>query len=136
MRFTLFALVALAPLSSFASPVEHSVSRETQLRRGNRVTQIARGRKNKYNRIKKSYQRYDIALPPAIISAAAAPLPVVTVSQNIAIYPNTTISAAKPVQSGSVAAIPEANEIAYLSPVTVGRMDMNLDLDTGQYSCV
>lgn len=133
MRFSLYALVAVAPLTAFASPVEHSVSRQTELRQGNRITQISSGRRrNKYRALKKAFGRYAIAVPPAILSAAAAPLPVVTISQNIAVKPNTTISAATPVQSGSVAANPEANEIAYLSPVTVGRMNMNLDFDTGK----
>jgi len=133
MRFSLFALAALAPLTSFASPVEYSVSRQTELRNTNRITQVSAGRKNKYRALRKAYGRYAVAVPPAILAAAAAaPLPAITISQNNAIAPNTTISAAKPVQSGSVAAYPEANEIAYLSPVTVGRMNMNLNFDTGR----
>lgn len=134
MRFSLYALAALAPLTSFAAPVEHSVSLQTDLRNGNRITQVARGSKNKYSALCKAFERYAVAVPPAILSAAnAASLPATTVSQNIAVKPNTTVSAVASVQSGSVAANPEANEVAYLSPVTVGRMNMNLDFDTGEH---
>jgi len=67
--------------------------------------------KNGANDILQTYQKYNLR-PPRDVSSAAAATPAGTVK-------------------GSVAANPEAWDVQYLSPVTVGQNEMQLDFDTG-----
>lgn len=61
--------------------------------------------------MQKTYQKYNVAVPANVASAASA--------------------AAAAQQSGSVAANPESYDSSYLCPVSVGGQTLNLDFDTG-----
>lgn len=120
------ALITVVP--AFAAPVVNLDG----LRQSNRVTQVKVGHRNKYAAAAKAYARYAIAVPPAIQQAAAsAPPTTLPVAQKNGLVATNTTSTPTPVQSGSVSASPEQYDEAYLSPVTVGHMNMNLDFDTG-----
>lgn len=127
MRSTaLLTLLAVVP--AFAAPVIDLDG----LRQSNRVTQVKVGHRNKFGAAAKAYARYAIAVPPAIQQAAASAVPsALPVAQKNGLVATNTTSAPTPVQSGSVSASPEQYDEAYLSPVTVGHMNVNLDFDTG-----
>lgn len=78
-----------------------------------RVDQVSgkKYQKNGPGSMLQTYQKYGSGAPSDVIKAAAA----------------QSSGTAK----GSVAAIPEAWDVEYLSPVTVGGTDMMLDFDTG-----
>jgi len=126
--FTLLALMA-APVA-FAGPIASSASALDELRQTNRISQVSVGRADKYQSMQKAYARYAVVVPPAIQVAASAPV-AVPAAENIATTPTTASDTAVPVQSGSVTANPEQYDEAYLCPITVGHMNMNIDFDTG-----
>jgi len=126
--FTLLALMALP--FAFASPIASSASTLDELRQTNRISQVSVGRADKYHAMQKAYARYAVVVPPAIQVAASAPI-AVPAAENIATNPTTASDTAVPVQSGSVTANPEQYDEAYLCPITVGHMNMNIDFDTG-----
>lgn len=67
--------------------------------------------------------------------ARPRPHPVVQLSNALSRYggyvPDNVASAAAAAASGEVTATPEASDVAYLSPVTIGGQKLNLDFDTG-----
>jgi len=119
------SLLALSSALPQAAPNATATIPETnlniaQLRASNRVSQVPAGTKVPGPiALSSAYGKYRKAAPTAVVQAA----------QLAAVAYSATVSAAK--QSGSVAATPEANDQAYLVPVTVGKTVMNLDLDTG-----
>jgi hypothetical protein len=132
--FALYAIMALPMV--LAGPIAAPASRLDELRESNRVTQVKAGRRNKFKLMQKAYMRYAIAVPPAILAAATEPEPnfLPIAQNNAAPYPTNVTITPTPTQSGTVSASPEQYDEAYLSPVTVGRMNMNLDFDTGKIS--
>lgn len=110
MHFTSsVALVAAVASVALASPVD--IRDSIKKSKSFTVHQVPSTKKTKLQpvlQVAKTYAKFGKVLPVAVSKAAAAAQ-----------------------QTGTVAAVPEANDESYLCPVTVGGTVMNLDFDTG-----
>ncbi|WPH02738.1 aspartyl protease [Acrodontium crateriforme] len=102
VSIALFAFTALVS----AAPTETS----RQSDGGIRLNQIAAGYsvKSGHVALAQALQKYKLPVPEKVAARAAADL-----------------------QKGSVTTTPQENDIDYLTPVTIGRNTLNLDIDTG-----
>lgn len=129
MQFTTLALSTLLTLASAApqaAPISPSNATDAisnnivQLRKTNRIAQVPGGPKPPGPvALSAVYAKYNKTMPTPVISAA------------VLAKVSATRTATASLQSGSVVATNTPNDELYLVPVTVGKAQMMLDIDTG-----
>jgi hypothetical protein len=124
MLFTTLALSTLVTLASAQSPISPSNATDAtsnnivQLRKTNRIAQVPGGPKPPGPvALSAVYAKYNKTIPTPVISAA--------------VLAKVSATRTATLQSGSVVATNTPNDELYLVPVTVGKTQMMLDIDTG-----
>ena len=77
----------------------------------------------------RTFRKYGIASPQALSDAVTEQLNAIASSS--ATVTNEKVATSGGDESGSVVANPMLHDSEYLSPVTIGGQNMNLDIDTG-----
>ncbi|KAF7558365.1 hypothetical protein G7046_g5807 [Stylonectria norvegica] len=114
--FSLLALVSAAPsrIQKRSFKVERVPNSKFTGRNGPRA-------------LAKAYRKFGVALPQGLVDVLESQKAAKASSLGRRVNGGNTSTG----QTGSVKATPEANDVAFLSPVSIGGQTLNLDFDTG-----
>ncbi|TLD15233.1 hypothetical protein PspLS_10637 [Pyricularia sp. CBS 133598] len=131
-------LLYLALLASLVSAAPANNQKRSIQKRSFKVDRVRNLNFKGHNgprELMKAYAKYSMPVPQGLLDAIAAQGKPEFKSQSVgesrisAADPSTNLTKAAGV--GLVTATPEAGDVEYLSPVTIGGQTMNLDFDTG-----